>query len=344
MTDFPALGGIMNMGQTCYGNSIIQCFRHCDKIPWMFEEGRYSTLFKKNPTESQSKKQDFTSAFANMIQLLQKCRRGQSVRPADFWANFKQITANTGFEHLSQRIAHDSHEFYLCVLDNIHESIAQDVDMKISLPPPVSEREKHRVAALESWKQEFNKKYSPLVALFYGLYHIIVECKGCHNKTHRWETFTSLKGVVGTEPATLLEMLQAELKPETIPEYHCEKCPTRQDAVKSVYIWRLPLYVTVVLKRFSPDGRKLHAPVKLEGDVCFESMFSDETPERAGQMTYRLQSVVDHHGGASGGHYTAQCRSPQGGWNLYDDETAHEIKEPMIGSSTYMLWFDRISP
>jgi len=341
------------MGQTCYANSVIQCFRHCEKFPWMFEEGRYSTLFQKSPSEERTKQQELTSAFANVIQLLQKCKRGQSVLPADFWAKFRPVTANTGFSHLAQRIAHDSHEFYLCLLDTIHESLAQDVNMKINRTP-TTEVDRHCIQALETWKQEFSKKYSPLVDLFYGLNHVVVECKGCGNKTHRWETFTSLKGVVGSQPATLMEMLQEELKPETIPEYHCEKCPKRQDAVKSVYIWRLPLYVTVVLKRFSPDGRKLQAPVKLEGDVSFESLFSTESPERTGQMSYRLQSIVDHHGSASGGHYTAQCRSDgvwrihddesvrsDGAWHIYDDESVHDIAGPMLGSSTYMIWFQR---
>ena len=116
----------------------------------------------------------------------------------------------------------------------------------------------------------------------------------------------------------------------------------RQDALKSIYIWRLPLYVTVVLKRFSPDGRKLHAPVKLEGDVSFDGLFSTESPERVGNQKYALQSIVDHHGGASGGHYTAQCRSKDGAWHLYDDESVHDIAGPMLGSFTYMIWFRRV--
>jgi hypothetical protein len=31
-------------------------------------------------------------------------------------------------------------------------------------------------------------------------------------------------------------------------------------------------------------------------------------------------------------------------WNLYDDNSVHDIKAPMFGSQTYILWFERYSP
>ena len=229
--------------------------------------------------------------------------------------------------------------------------------MQITRPPPATDAERHAIAALETWKREFSKKYSPLVDLFYGLQHIITRCKGCGNESHRWEIFSALKAYVppalkDRKPPTLAEMIAEEFKPELISEYQCDKCmkedkTRRSDAERTTSLWRLPLHVVVILKRFTPDGRKINTPMAaLEGGTfSFDQFFSAESPERAAETTFNLHSVVDHHGGMNGGHYTAQCLHPQEKkWILYDDEGTMVMPPGLsIGSSTYMLWFTRQS-
>jgi ubiquitin carboxyl-terminal hydrolase 8 len=346
MTEPDALGGLINMGQTCYANSVIQCFRNCPKVSWIFNEKKFTKFFQQDPAEPRGTQQVLCLSFADIIQLLNKCRRGQSVRPADFWTKFRDAVSNTGFEHMAARIQHDSHEFYLCLLDILHEATSQQVEMKILRPDPKTEEEAHCIQALETWKREFEKKYSPFVDLFYGLVHVVIQCNGCKRKSHRWESFTALKAAVpeGQNVPTLEEMLHEELKPEIIPGYDCEKCrPNKQDATRSVRIWRLPLYLTIIIKRFTPDGRKIHKPMKpLENTtVSFESFFSEDSPEYDGKLKYDLTSIVDHHGSAGGGHYTAQCKAADGKWHMYDDESVSDLPNAMFGGSTYMLWFER---
>ena len=347
MSEETALGGIINMGLTCYANSVIQCFRHCPKLSWMFKETNYKRFFQSDPVKTRDAQQRLCESFGDVIQLLEKCRKGQSVRPTDFWIKFRTAVQDTGFEHLTVRIPHDSHEFYLCLLDIVHEALAQSVEMRILKAEPRTEEERRCIQALDTWKKEFESKYSPLVDLFYGLAHVVIECKGCGNKTHRWETFTSIKGVISEGAATpsLQEMIREELKPEVIPGYDCDKCrPNKQDAMRTVRLWRLPLYLTVVIKRFTPNGRKINKPMSPLSDepVNFQEFFSEESPEYDGNLKYNLLGIVDHHGGAGGGHYTAQCKKiGSDNWHVYDDESSHSIPNPMFGGSTYMLWFSR---
>ena len=348
-----SMGGLVNMGMTCYANAVFQATRHCKKIPWIFEEGRYNTLFHKDTSERRNSQQVLTATFANVIQLLQKCKKGQVVRPADFWAKFGPCIENTIFDQLQMRMCHDAHEFYICLLDILHEALAQETDMRILRPEPVTDADRHCIQALEIWRKQFTKQYSPLVDLFYGLQHIIVKCKGCGNCSHSWETFTSLKAKIEqvvTKPPTLIEMLKDEYKPETISDYECFKCgPVRQEAEKTTYIWRMPHYLTFMVKRFVYGSDKINTPIAAlpkqgEEPISFEAFFSEESPEKAGNNTYRLHSIVDHHGPSGGGHYTAQCRSltDPTQWHLYDDNSVHEMKGGAVfGSSTYMLWFER---
>lgn len=324
------------MGMTCYANAVIQCMRACDKLPWLFQNGRYSELLKKNDEKS-----IMTKSFAEVLQLLMTCNRGQSVRPGDFLQKFRQAIKGSGFEHLSQVAPHDSYEFYLCLLDTLHEALSQEVDMKIT-KTLLDADDKRPAEALKVWKQEFCKKYSPFVEYSYGLLHFVVKCKGCQKETYRWEPMTAIKGVV--EPnkpfQTLDEMLKAELVPEEIEGYQCDHCPQRQTAVRTTYIWKLPKYIVVVLKRFTYDGRRINTPVRLEEEtVSFNEIFSKASPEYDSASKYSLIACLDHHGGAHGGHYTAQTKT-KGSWYLYDDESVHNMEKPMIGASTYMMWFE----
>jgi ubiquitin C-terminal hydrolase len=291
-------------------------------------------------------------SFANMIQLLEKCRQKQTVRPADFWDKFHaciRVHSYGTFEKFCQKMCHDSHEFYLCVLDIIHEATAQEVEMRITRPPPVTDQDKHCVKALTAWKQQFSKTYSPFVDLFYGLYHYVVTCKGCGAESHRWEPFTELKGVPTGAEGTLESMIQAEFSPVTIADYDCEACrPKRQEAVQTVSVWRLPFYLIVHLKRFTADGKKIRTrltPLPLLGEepVSFGQFFSHISPEYIEKQSYRLISIVDHHGNSNAGHYTSQCRSTTDSskWRLYDDDSCYEIANPQFGESSYMLWFER---
>jgi ubiquitin C-terminal hydrolase len=351
------LGGIVNLGLTCYANAVMQAMRHCKKVPWILEEGRYSSLFKKDAEGLRNLQQNTVKSFANTVQLLQQCKMRQSVRPADLWRKFHACIEEHSygaFEKFKVKECHDSHEYYICLLDILHESMSQEVEMRIIREPPKTPKDEHCIQALNAWKTHFSKTYSPLVELFYGLYHYVITCKGCGNCSHRWEAFTEMKGIPpdnSREPSDLLDMIRAEFSPTVIGDYDCEKCRAggRTEATQTVSIWRFPRYLVVHLKRFGNNGRKIHTPLAAlpnqgESPISFESFLSAETPERSGSCSYKLVSIVDHHGHSMAGHYTAQCRSTadETKWHMFDDESCAPIPNPVFGSSTYLMWFERV--
>ena len=342
-------GGIVNMGLTCYGNAVMQNMRHLSKLVWIMEEGKYNTLFKKAPAERRANLQDVTAAFAEIVQLLGKCAKGQSVRPGTFWNRVPRAVNDTLYEQLAQRRCHDSHEFFLFLLEAIHEATTQEVDMRIVRPPPVTPEDVLIHGALKAWQDAFTKEYSPFVHMFFGMFHQKTICQECKNVSHRWEPFNSLKIPAPAEgPFNLMDALKNDmLKEEDIEGYVCEKCgPPRRMAKKSVSIWRLPLTLVLTLKRFDNDGKKIRTPVEPVSlmPIDFSPYFSAESPERLGEVRYSLRGTVDHHGTATYGHYNAQCRhTGNEKWYLYDDDTVVDIPaEPRFGESTYMLFLERV--
>lgn len=345
------LGGLVNMGMTCYANAVIQCIRQCKKIPWICQHGNYTTLFEPadKVKEARKLKQSVMNSFAEVVQLLERCETKKSVRPAEFWRSVNPAVKGTMYEHLASREPHDSHEFYLFLLEAMHESTAVEVDMKILRPTPQTPEEHLVIRALESWKKEFTKEYSPFVDIFYGLGHWQTECQSCKTLTHRWESFNSLKVSVPAEKGgvkKLQDLLGVDMEPETIESYDCDTCKAKTTVKRWYRIWRLPHTVVLVLKRFNFDGQKIHTRVEpLErGEIDFAPYFSEQSPEREGVTTYHLRSIVDHHGSSQGGHYTAQVK--QRGvedWYFYDDEGVMHMegKGPIYGDSTYMLFLER---
>jgi ubiquitin carboxyl-terminal hydrolase 2/21 len=244
------------------------------------------------------------------------------------------------------------------LLETLHESTALNVDMRVTRPPPTTPEENLIHGALASWAKEFSKEYSPFVDLFFGLTHWRTTCQDCGTVSNRWESFNSLKGVVprgglgepsSAEPPTLLQMIQGELQPEIVDGYQCDTCKDKRTQARRVAtLWRLPQTLCTVLKRFTPDGRKIHTRMApLPGGSApvldFAPLFSAESPERKGITTYELRAIVDHHGVANGGHYTAQCRHlTKDIWYLYDDEGLQEMPNgPIYGESTYILFWER---
>jgi len=342
-----AMGGLVNMGLTCYANAVIQALRHCRKIPWIFEEGRYDTLFKKEANDKRTRHQVLTKALADVIQKIGLCQKGQSVRPGEFWLRLKPCVDDTCYEHFATKAPHDAHEFLMFLLDTVHEATAQEVEMRITRAAAKTMEEGLVHSALDAWRKEFSKTYSPFVDLFFGSYHITMSCQACGHVSHRWETFNALKGAIPTssEPYSILQALEEEWKSETIEGYACDKCsPTRTTAVRAFKLWRLPQYLTIVIKRFTPDGRKIRTRISPMSSLSLDSYFSPFTPEKMGVTDYSLRSIVDHHGGAGGGHYTAQCKHlTDNNWFLYDDEGVHPLQAPHFGESTYVLIFDRVT-
>lgn len=347
--------GLKNLGLTCYANATLQALRHIERIPWIFTEGRYNTLFKKDAAGKRAAQQGVAKLFADMIHQQENGSAPGVLRPGGFWNAMKDsVRGSAVYGHFTQTAPHDSHEFLMYMLETLHESVSISVDMQIMKSPPQTETEKRVVEALEVWKKEFSKEYSPLVDLFHGLLHRRTRCLSCGTVSHRWETFNTLKGAVpqrtaenDANPVDLLSMLKDDLKGEDIEGYSCDKCsPTRTTAHRDTAIWRLPQTLVICLKRFTYDGRKIHTKVKVPTAEPFNTcaLFSEESPEKDAVTDYTLRAIVDHHGGAGGGHYTAQCKDKLSGtWYIYDDENTHVIQAPIVGETTYMMFWERSS-
>ena len=343
--DEKGVTGISNMRNTCYMNAAIQALRHNTELSAFFLENKHEQWIQRKPG---SPKVELVKGYADLLRSLWSGSKPAYVRPEGFIQCMHPAAIAAGFDQFAIPLQHDSHEFLTFMLDQIHEGMAEEVNIEITRPPPTTPRDKAIQHALEAWKTNFGKSYSPLTEMIYGLMRVSLTCQTCGTCADKWESFNCLKlpipatyDVSGSKP-TIHTMMLDELKEERIEGYACEKCsPQRTTVLRKCSIWRLPRMFCLSLKRFGYDGRKIHTPIQFDttSPICFGQYFSDDSPEPSRNTAYECFATVDHHGVAGGGHYTAQGKSPLSEkWHLFDDESAYSIDQPQFGESSYILF------
>ena len=338
--------GLANLGNTCFMNATLQALRHSPEWTLFCTQGK----IKEHISEPEKSCSIMLLAYQDLLMSIWGGSGPGYVKPLDFYNKLRSTVKGCPlYEIFIQRSPQDAHEFLVWLLDQMYMATQKEVNITIkdteNLQPMV-------LKAVEGWKSSFEKQYSPLTDLVFGMYRIQYLCTACGVTHSRWETFNVLKIHPGHE--SIEAALKHEFKEEDIDDYECDECNKQEPlkpgqakplmkkslAKKTVSIWRLPKLLIITLKRFTPMGPRDNSPFAYDGGpINFGNNFSQESHEDSKFKQYKVFATVDHHGSHMGGHYTAQCFSPVWKqWHLYDDEAAHSIEEPRFGVYTYMLF------
>ena len=338
MSEKKGIVGLTNIGNTCYGNATIQAIRHQVDFTIFLLQGTHKELLGR---KSRSEKTRLLESYSDVVQKLWTSENGETVGTRDMWQQMIPAAVLAGVDHFRMPVAHDAHEFLVFLLDQFHEAMAEEVTMVVRTDPS----KKQVRDALEFWKRSFEKSYSPLVELVFGLQRKSVCCEACKNESVSWETMNMVKVSVPSsseKPLQLLDLMNGDADAETIDEYSCETCkPTRTKAKITHTLWRLGNWVIIVLKRFDNNGRRINTQVDIPLETSFGSLFHAGSQEPSKNETYSLFSSIHHHGSARGGHYTAHAKHPvSGSWAYYDDESGRECSsDPILDASTYIVMY-----
>ncbi|KAL5846976.1 hypothetical protein ACOSQ3_010500 [Xanthoceras sorbifolium] len=307
--------GLINCGNSCYANAVLQCLSFTPPLTAYFIQGLHSK-------ECVKKEWCFTCEFEKLIL---KAKEGKSpLSPIGILSQLPRIGSQLG-----NGSEEDAHEFLRYAIDMMQSVCIKEAGVNGS--GPLAEE-------------------TTIIGLTFGGYlRSKIKCMKCQGKSERQERMMDLTVEIEGDIVSLEEALRRFTSTEILDgdnKYQCGRCKSYEKAKKKLTIVEAPNVLTIALKRFqSGKFGKLNKPIRFPEvlDLApYMSGTSDKLP------IYRLYGVVVHldvMNAAFSGHYVCYVKSIHNKWFKIDDSkvTAVEL-EKVLAKGAYMLLYTRCSP
>ncbi|KAG2698777.1 hypothetical protein I3760_07G164200 [Carya illinoinensis] len=307
--------GLINCGNSCYANAVLQCLAFTPPLTAYFLQGLHSKACVK-------KEGCFTCEFESLIL---KAKEGNSpLTPIGILSQLQNIGSQLGHGR-----EEDAHEFLRYAIDTMQSVCLKEAELDAS----------------GSQEEE-----TTLIGLAFGGYlRSKIKCTKCQGKSERQERMMDLTVEIEGDIGTLEEALHQFTGTEVLDgenKYQCGRCKSYERAKKKLTIMEAPNILTIALKRFqSGKFGKLNKSIRYPEilDLApFISGTSDKSP------IYRLYGVVVHldiMNASFSGHYVCYVKNVQNKWFKIDDSTVTPVElERVLTKGAYMLLYARCSP
>ncbi|KAJ6919780.1 ubiquitin carboxyl-terminal hydrolase 16-like [Populus alba x Populus x berolinensis] len=283
--------GLINCGNSCYANAVLQCLAFTPPLTSFFVQGLHSKACLNREC-------CFSCEFESIIL---KAKEGKSpLSPLGILSQLQNIGSQLGNGR-----EEDAHEFLRYAIDAMQSVCLKEAG----------------VNAMDSFAEE-----TTLIGLTFGGYlHSKIKCMKCHYKSERQERMMDLtveiEGDIGKLEDALRRFTSAEIL-DGDNKYQCGRCKSYEKAKKKMTILEAPNVLTIALKRFqSGKFGKLNKSIRFPEilDLApYMSGTSDKSP------IYRLYGVIVHldvMNAAFSGHYVCYVKNIQNKWFKIDDST-----------------------
>ncbi|KAF7595180.1 hypothetical protein BBP40_007147 [Aspergillus hancockii] len=364
--------GLVNTGNMCYMNSVLQILVSC--VPF------YQFLDHLGRRASHSFQSNFPMIDA-LIMFMKEFRvidaahseeqlrlrlkpneleqYGESFIPEFVYQVIRQLPR---FRDMRRGHQQDAQEFLGFLLEEMHEECARAAKDAPSINTDGSALNDESSAAEEEagdgWLEVGHKQKSsvtrssghmnyesPITRIFGG--KIRSEFKVPGNKTSvTLEPYQPLQLDIGSpEINNIIDALKGLTKPESIQGDFNSSRGANVTATKQIFIDNLPPVLILHLKRFQYDSvthgtqkiwKKVGYPLDLEiPREVFPPNKRNIMMAQGGLPKYRLIGVIYHHGkNASGGHYTVDVRRQDGSeWIRLDDTVIRRVRSEDVAEA-----------
>ncbi|KAH7928110.1 cysteine proteinase [Leucogyrophana mollusca] len=318
--------GLLNLGQTCFLNVILQSFIHNPLLRNYFLGDRHNNKLCKHT--------DCTCC--EMDNLFQEIYSANTTPfgPTSFLATTWKVSAE-----VSGYSQQDAHEFFITALNQIHGTCRGSTNISCNCI---------------------------IHSTFAGQLQSDVTCERCGNVTSTVDPMLDisleLKGKTGEAVSgdnTLAGCLRRFTKPEKLgaKEYSCSKCTkVSPEAVKRLSIRKLPPVLSFQFKRFEHKTAGKSSPQKIDAAVRFpvtlnmapyttlvmNSKAKDGEkgyPGPDAMYEYDLFAVINHEGQMDNGHYTNFARFQDEWYRFDDDKVTPSTLGACLDSHAYMCFY-----
>lgn len=325
--------GLVNFGNTCYINSVLQALYFCK--PFREKILEYKAKNKRT-------KETLLACLADLFYNIatQKKKVG-SIAPKKFIARFRK--ENVKFDNYMQQ---DAHEFFVQLIDSINETIIEK-QLAGRSRQQSGESEQHGGGGGQQQdgggggnNQQQENTGTWVHEIFQAVVTRELKCLNCEAVRSTDEVLNNLSVEVH-QNTSITHCLRCFFSTETISaenKVQCENCCSLQEHQKRTRVKKLPTILVLHLKRFQFLGQ-YNRTLKLSHRVVFPlelRVFDTSSDAVNPDRLYDLAAVVVHCGtGINRGHYIAIVKSHRF-WLLFDDDAVDKI-EPSVMEEFYGL-------
>ncbi|CCH63060.1 hypothetical protein TBLA_0J00600 [Henningerozyma blattae CBS 6284] len=194
--------GLVNLGNTCYMNSALQCLIHLPKFnEYFLLNGYQKEINLDNPIGYQG---NVANAFGKLIHKLFEERIIDNESEKSSFSinsfsptNFKSTVGycNSMFSGYLQQ---DSQEFLAFILDGLHEDLNRILKKPFVEKPSLPENSNYKdykvikKLADDTWEAHLKRNDSIVTDLFVGMYKSTLQCPDCHNVSVTFDPYNDL--------------------------------------------------------------------------------------------------------------------------------------------------------
>merc|ERR1739838_672509 len=322
--------GYINDGNTCFANSVIQMLNYSPTLFSMAHNYEHSTNcarrkkllycgacdFELNLTKSWKNDDNHASLFSHMVST---DRVGKNC--AVPWL-LKSMRKSPELQACKMRIGaqHCAHEFYMALMRfvNRHE-IPAELEGAFR---------RNAVGDFESATTRYGQ----------ALYHprtTVKECQSCGHLTTATMWNYDITIMPNEFKSTLQESLSTHFRDSYVGDGAKCKCDNCKNVMvnkkQRVRISLNPAVLIICLQRTQLGTmrrlKKNDSPMDIPASLNIKPWSLSSPKHTSIDHQYELCSFVRHYGGASGGHYVAYGKTPEGRWVLCDDSTISDIDQ-----------------
>ncbi|XP_010447529.1 PREDICTED: ubiquitin carboxyl-terminal hydrolase 18 isoform X1 [Camelina sativa] len=306
--------GLMNCGNSCFANVILQCLSWTRPlVAYLLEKGHKSECMRNDWC--------FFCEFQTHVERASQSRFPFS--PMNIISRLTNIGGTLGYGRQE-----DAHEFMRYAIDMM-QSVCLDEFGGEKIVPPRSQ------------------ETTLIQYIFGGLLQSQVQCTVCNHVSDQYENIMDLivemhGGAVSLEECldqfTAVEWLQGDNM------YNCDRCSDYVKACKRLTIRLAPNILTIALKRYQ-GGRygKLNKRISFPETLDLNPYMSEGGE---GSDVYKLYAVIVHLDMLNAsffGHYICYIKDFCGNWYRIDDSEIESVElEDVLSQRAYMLLYSRI--